>query len=63
LIKQDKLTVLEKKLDDIDDAEAFPLFLGKSRIDRNQDRLAILADIESNLAEYGKQYLYQEQRW
>lgn len=54
LLKQDKLAVLEKKLDDIDDAEAFPLFLGKSRIDRNQDRLAILAEIESNLSEYGR---------
>ncbi|EKJ68425.1 hypothetical protein FPSE_11433 [Fusarium pseudograminearum CS3096] len=52
LIKQNKLAVLEKKLDDIDDAETFPLFLGKSSIDKNQDRLSVLADIESNLAEY-----------
>ena len=53
LLKQDKLAVLEKKLDDIDDAEECELFLSKSRIDRNQDRIAILAEIESNLSEYG----------
>ncbi|KAI1065885.1 hypothetical protein LB507_001179 [Fusarium sp. FIESC RH6] len=52
LLKQDKLAVLEKKLDDIDDAEECELFLGKSRIDRNQDRIAVLAEIESNLSEY-----------
>ncbi|KAL6920565.1 hypothetical protein FSHL1_004542 [Fusarium sambucinum] len=52
LIKQDKLAVLEKKLDDIDDVEPVDIFLGKSRIDRNQDRLTVLADIESNLAGY-----------
>ncbi|KAF5240591.1 hypothetical protein FAUST_4269 [Fusarium austroamericanum] len=52
LIKQDKLAVLEKKLDDIDNAEPIPFFLGKTRLDGNQDRLAVLAEIESNLAEY-----------
>lgn len=57
LLKQDKLAVLEKKLDNIDDAEACDVFLGNSRIDRNQDRLAVLAEIESNLSEYGRRSL------
>ncbi|KAL4727146.1 hypothetical protein ACLX1H_006047 [Fusarium chlamydosporum] len=52
LIKQDRLAVLEQKLDDIDNAETIPIFLGKARIDRNQDRLSVLAEIESTLAEY-----------
>ncbi|KAK4161143.1 hypothetical protein QBC43DRAFT_324188 [Cladorrhinum sp. PSN259] len=52
LLKQDKLSVLEKRLNDIDEAEPVTLFLGKSRCDRNQARLSVLADIDRELTEY-----------
>lgn len=53
LLKQDKLSLLEKKLDDIDDSEECEVFLAKSRIDRNPERQAVLQDIEAGLADYG----------
>ncbi|KAG5657466.1 hypothetical protein KAF25_006030 [Fusarium avenaceum] len=52
LIKQDKISVLEKKLDEIDEFEKAPIFLGKCRMDRNLDRLTVLSDIETGLAEF-----------
>ncbi|KAH6892190.1 hypothetical protein B0T10DRAFT_287825 [Thelonectria olida] len=52
LLKQDKLSMLEKRLDEIDDLEKSPLFLGKSRIDRNPDRIAVLSEIEASLEDY-----------
>jgi hypothetical protein len=45
--------MLEQKLDEIDDLEKCPLFLGKSRIDRNPDRIAVLSEIETSLEDYG----------
>lgn len=33
--------------------EASPLFLGKSRSDGNTDRISLLSEIESGLADYG----------
>lgn len=53
LLKQDRLSVLEQKLDQIDQSETSPLFLGKSRVDGNGDRLAVLAEMESCLTDYG----------
>lgn len=53
LQKQDRLSVLEQKLDQIDKDEVSPLFLGKLRVDRNQDRLSLLSEIDVQLAEYG----------
>ncbi|KAK3936714.1 hypothetical protein QBC46DRAFT_461337 [Diplogelasinospora grovesii] len=52
LLKQDKLSTLEQRLDEIDQHETSPLFLGKSRSDRNADRLSLLSDIETCLADY-----------
>ncbi|KAM5352923.1 hypothetical protein ACJ41O_005645 [Fusarium nematophilum] len=52
LLKQDRLSVLEQKLDQIDYAETSPLYLGKSRIDRNKDRQSVLSEMESGLADY-----------
>jgi hypothetical protein len=45
--------MLEQRLDEIDQHETSPLFLGKSRSDRNADRLSLLSDIETCLADYG----------
>lgn len=52
LLKQDKLCVLEQKLEKIDQEEISPLFLGVSRLDRNPARQDVLSEIESSLAEY-----------
>ncbi|KAF2626793.1 hypothetical protein BU25DRAFT_72116 [Macroventuria anomochaeta] len=54
LKKQDRLSMLEERLDEIDDKETSLLFLGKSRIDKNAARLSLLEDIESALADYGE---------
>lgn len=54
LLKQDKLSILEERLDQIDAQEASPLFLGKSRYDANMDRLSLLTEIEARLADYGE---------
>jgi hypothetical protein len=52
-LKQDKLSLLEQQLDDIDENEKCALFLGKSRCDSNADRAAVLAEIEDMLGDYG----------
>ena len=54
LMKQDKLSVLEQRLNQLDEEEECPLFLGKSRSDGNDERKAVLIAIESCLADYGK---------
>lgn len=53
LLKQDKLSLLEQQLDEIDENEKCAIFLGKSRCDSNADRAAILAEIEDRLGDYG----------
>lgn len=53
LLKQDQLSVLEQRLEQIDQQEESPLFLGKSRCDRNTDRISLLSEIEGRLADYG----------
>ncbi|KAH7159602.1 CHAT domain-containing protein [Dactylonectria estremocensis] len=52
LLKQDRLAVLERQLEDADQAEHCPLFLAKIRSDANPTRQALLAEIESRLADY-----------
>ncbi|KAF3034659.1 hypothetical protein E8E12_001493 [Didymella heteroderae] len=54
LLKQDKLSQLEEKLDKIDQNETFPIFLGVSRLDANAERLSTLAAIEASLDDYDK---------
>lgn len=54
LLKQDKLSLLEQRLERIDQEETSLLFLGKSRCDGNRDRLSTLSEIEAALADYGK---------
>ncbi|XTI82344.1 hypothetical protein V2W45_1228407 [Cenococcum geophilum] len=52
LLKQDRLSMLEQRLEQIDQQETSLLFLGKSRCDKNTDRTSLLSDIESCLADY-----------
>ncbi|KAI1460609.1 hypothetical protein F4805DRAFT_369275 [Annulohypoxylon moriforme] len=52
LLKQDKLVLLEDQLERIDQQETSPLFLGRSRSDRNEDRLSTLSEIEVALNEF-----------
>ncbi len=53
LLRQDKITLLEKRLDAIDGQEPCPLFLGCRRMDRNTEREAVISEIENALAGYG----------
>lgn len=53
LLKQDRLVVLERQLEEADQAEGCPLFLARRRSDVNPTREALLAEIESRLADYG----------
>ncbi|KAK1773055.1 hypothetical protein QBC45DRAFT_428587 [Copromyces sp. CBS 386.78] len=52
LLKQDKLSMLEERLEQVDSEESSPLFLGKSRCDRNAERLSLISQIEACLADY-----------
>ncbi|KAI1740752.1 hypothetical protein F4680DRAFT_447607 [Xylaria scruposa] len=52
LRKQDKLSALEQNLEEVDQQESCVIFLGKSRIDNNTDRLSLLDKIESALHDY-----------
>ncbi|KAH7304139.1 hypothetical protein B0I35DRAFT_363654, partial [Stachybotrys elegans] len=52
LLKQDKLAVLEEQLQEIDEKEPCPLFLGSSRRDQNSERLRLLAEIDASLIDY-----------
>jgi hypothetical protein len=45
--------VLEQRLDEVDQQETSLLFLGKCRSDRNRDRISLLAEIDTCLADYG----------
>ncbi|KAF2804949.1 uncharacterized protein BDZ99DRAFT_397158, partial [Mytilinidion resinicola] len=52
LLKQDKLSMLEQRLETIDANEHAPLFLGSSRDDRNAERSSTLLEIDTALADY-----------
>ncbi|KAA6413164.1 MAG: hypothetical protein FRX48_02908 [Lasallia pustulata] len=52
LLKQDRLSLLEKQLERIDLEETAVLFLGSSRCDSNMKRKSILSDIDTALADY-----------
>jgi hypothetical protein len=53
LLKQDRLSQLEQRLEQVDQQEISLLFLGKSRCDINTDRISLLSKIDSCLADYG----------
>ncbi|KAM5379416.1 hypothetical protein ACJZ2D_004114 [Fusarium nematophilum] len=54
LLKQDELSVLEAQLNQMDREETSPFFRGTFRGDRNTTRAEVLAQIHSNLKDYGK---------
>ena len=56
LSKQDELSLLEQRLDQVDQNETSPLFLGKSRSDRNPDRSSTLSAIDRKIVDYGVVY-------
>ena len=53
LHRQDKLSLLEQKLERIDSEETENLFARSCRYDKNVERSAVLSDINSALADYG----------
>jgi hypothetical protein len=53
LLKQDRLSQLEKQLEKIDQEEATPLSLRSSRRDTNNERSSVLLEIDAALADYG----------
>ncbi|KAK4170902.1 hypothetical protein QBC36DRAFT_250540 [Triangularia setosa] len=52
LLKQDRLSLLEKRLEKIDREEVALLSLGSSRDDTNRERISVLAEIDATLADY-----------
>jgi hypothetical protein len=54
LLKQDEISVLEERLDRIDDEEGREFRWGCSRYDDNDERLRVVERLQSSLAEYGK---------
>ncbi|KAK6831667.1 hypothetical protein RU639_002681 [Aspergillus parasiticus] len=61
LLKQDRLSLLEQKLDKLDQEESCDLFLGRSRNDKNLERITTLAEIDSCLTDYDN-YLERTRR-
>lgn len=53
LVKQDKLSLLESQLENVDREEESVLFLGSNRVDKNDERLSLLSQIEDALTDYG----------
>lgn len=53
LLKQDKLTVLEKRLEKLDRDELAKVSLSTCRADKSVDRHAVLVEIDVALADYG----------
>ena len=56
LQKQNKLSLLEDRLERIDQEETLPLFLGSNRLDENEERQQVISKIDTALADYGPQY-------
>jgi len=51
-VKQDRVTELEKQLDDVDKEEKSGIFLGSIQKDKNDQRKQILSQLDTALAEY-----------
>jgi hypothetical protein len=47
--------LLEQRLDELDEAEQRPLFLGSMRRDQNEERQKLLQELDRALADYGKE--------
>ena len=53
-VKQDHLSMLEERLDEIDHSEPRKMFLGNLRRDRNYSRKNVLDSMDKALRDYGK---------
>jgi hypothetical protein len=53
LLKQDAVVQLEEKLEKIDNEETKFVFLGNSRLDKNEKRIAVLQQLDDALEAYG----------
>jgi hypothetical protein len=53
LRKQDRLSILEQQLENIDQLESSSLFLASNRLDGNAERQSVLDEIEIVLHDYG----------
>jgi hypothetical protein len=53
LLTQDRLVQKEARLREIDEAEESTLFLARSRLDANVERLALVEELKTLLANYG----------
>lgn len=53
LRKQNTLSVLEQRLENLDRQETTALFLASNRLDGNTERQTVLDDIEKALRDYG----------
>ncbi|CAF9943617.1 MAG: hypothetical protein ALECFALPRED_000762, partial [Alectoria fallacina] len=52
LLKHDRLSSLEKKLEGVDNEEIANLFIRSSRYDKNAERCAVLSDISDAMTDY-----------
>lgn len=57
LLKQDRISILEERLNNIDATEKKRIYLGKSRADKNTARIDVLAELEARISDYD-QFLY-----
>ena len=53
LRKQDRLSMLEERLEELDHAEEVSLFLTNNKFDENNQRQSLLDEIEKVLQKYG----------
>ena len=53
LQKQQRVAVLEERLEELDLQEQRPLYLGSFRSDGNEARIQVLKDLDEALADYG----------
>lgn len=53
LLKQDKLSHLEERLEIVDANKSKRIFLGARRRDTNEERESILRQVDDDLMEYG----------
>ena len=62
-MKQDQLSLLEERLDEIDHTEPRKLFLGNLRRDRNENRKNVLETADKALKDYGEVLLHREKHF
>lgn len=62
LLTQDRISQLEHELDNLDNNEQRPLFLGSSRRDKNVERQATILELREALKSYGaSSWVFQQQ--